>query len=89
MTTMATNCTYYVKYPRDFSNEYTVYQVPPKFLEDFKREIPEATRITSVKAHHMITATTHTDNFGSYFCATEVQDLLMDIMDRKEREQAK
>jgi hypothetical protein len=42
--------TYFIRYPRDFANEYTVYAVAPEDRERFGRLIPDAERITRYRA---------------------------------------
>ena len=41
---------YYVNYPRDFANEYTVFAVPSEMRERFEVAYPDADRITRVSA---------------------------------------
>lgn len=41
---------YYINYPRDFANEYTVYVVTPELRERFKKAFPDADRITRKSA---------------------------------------
>jgi hypothetical protein len=41
---------YYVEYPRDFANEYTVYAVPAADAERFERFFPSADRISRAEA---------------------------------------
>jgi hypothetical protein len=41
---------YFVDYPRDFANEYTVYAVPAGMVADFGRAFPDAEPITRSRA---------------------------------------
>ncbi len=41
---------YYIDYPRDFANEYTVYVVEPKRANEFEAQFPRAIRITRADA---------------------------------------
>lgn len=41
---------YYIDYPRDFANEYTVYVVPAGEVARFRGALPDAERITRSEA---------------------------------------
>lgn len=44
---------YFVNYPRDFANEYTVYAVPPASIPQFRALFPEAEPISRPRAIHL------------------------------------
>jgi hypothetical protein len=41
---MMTTNSYYISYPRDFANEYTVYVVTPEIAADFAKAFPDLKR---------------------------------------------
>ena len=64
---------YYVRYPRDFANEYTVYAVDDATREDFDKSFPDAKRINRAEAIRLgisrpKQARKHGEHWAGSFC---------------------